>query len=73
LNLTLDVQDAWGTTYRYELSADGQHYRLISAGKDRAFANPVLERASDDIVLSDGMIAVGSEARGVFGFGASRR
>ncbi len=30
-------KDSWGTAYRYSVSADGQHYRLVSAGADHQF------------------------------------
>lgn len=33
----LDLADAWGTMFRYEPTADGKSYRLISAGSDRKF------------------------------------
>ncbi len=36
--------DAWGTTIRYERLSD-EHFRLISAGKDRTF------NTADDLVL----------------------
>ena len=31
------LADAWGTPYRYVVSADGQKYWLISAGSDKVF------------------------------------
>lgn len=40
-------QDAWGHSFRYEVSADGLHYRVVSAGGDGKLAN------ADDIVLTD--------------------
>jgi hypothetical protein len=30
-------KDAWGTPYMYVASADGQHYRFVSAGADKRF------------------------------------
>lgn len=41
-------KDAWGTPYRYSVSADGAHYRLASAGSDRQF-----EAGSDTIAFFD--------------------
>lgn len=43
-------EDAWGHPLRYEVSADGQHYRVISAGSDGKLSS------SDDIVFSDGRL-----------------
>lgn len=34
---TLPEKDAWGTPYMYVVSADGQHYRFVSAGADKRF------------------------------------
>jgi hypothetical protein len=59
------LRDAWGTPYRYECSSDGQHYRLVSAGKDRAFSRYVIQEKrspsaavlSDDIVMADGLLS----------------
>jgi hypothetical protein len=57
LSLTIRPTDAWGTPYRYQRSRDGQHCRLISAGRDRQFssAGPNGE-LSDDIVWSDNAV-----------------
>jgi len=45
---TLPEKDGWGTPYRYSVSSDGQHYRLVSAGADRQF-----EAGSDMIATFD--------------------
>ncbi len=45
---TVPQQDAWGHVFRYEVSPDGQHYRIVSAGRDGNF------ESSDDIVFGDG-------------------
>src|SRR5207248_3092432 len=34
---TIPQQDGWGHPMRYEVSADGQHYRALSAGPDGVF------------------------------------
>ncbi|MEA2166228.1 MAG: Type secretion system protein [Thermoanaerobaculia bacterium] len=44
----LPEKDAWGTPYRYAVSNDGAHYRLVSAGADHQF-----EGGSDMIALFD--------------------
>jgi hypothetical protein len=41
-------KDGWGTAYRYSVSGDGQHYRLVSAGSDHQF-----EGGSDTIAPFD--------------------
>lgn len=41
-------KDAWGTPYRYSVSTDGSHYRLVSAGSDGQF-----EGGSDMIAVFD--------------------
>jgi len=41
-------KDAWGTAYRYSVSNDGEHYRLVSAGSDHQF-----EGGSDMIATFD--------------------
>jgi hypothetical protein len=41
-------KDSWGTAYRYSVSNDGAHYRLVSAGSDRQF-----EGGSDMIAMFD--------------------
>jgi len=41
-------KDSWGTAYRYSVSNDGQHYRLVSAGSDHQF-----EGNSDMIAMFD--------------------
>jgi hypothetical protein len=41
-------KDSWGTGYRYSVSSDGAHYRLVSAGSDRQF-----EGSSDMIAMFD--------------------
>jgi hypothetical protein len=67
----LPAQDVWGTPYAYVASADGQHYRLLSAGADRQFEPDSLriaaaavgespkvtyrERLEDDIIHEDGV------------------
>jgi hypothetical protein len=47
---TIPQQDAWGRPFSYEVSADGQHYRVVSSGADGKLAS------SDDIVFSDGRL-----------------
>jgi hypothetical protein len=47
---TVPQQDGWGHAFRYEISADGQHYRITSAGLDGKFDT------DDDIVFSDGRL-----------------
>ncbi len=44
----LPEKDGWGTPYRYSVSTDGQHYRLVSAGSDGQF-----EGGSDIIAIFD--------------------
>jgi hypothetical protein len=52
------MTDAWGTEFKYVVAADGQSYKLISAGSDKTFApeswgNPaLLSSSTDDAVLS---------------------
>ena len=41
----LPLQDPWGHDYVYRVSADGEHYRIVSAGADGRF-----ERSSEIIV-----------------------
>lgn len=43
----LPANDMWGTPYGYVASADGQHFRIVSAGSDRKF-----ERDSLRIVVA---------------------
>ncbi len=66
----LPEKDGWGTPYRYSVSIDGQHYRLVSAGADHQFEGgsdtiatfdektrpPVIRSASldSDIIYQDG-------------------
>ena len=62
----LTAVDPWGTEYRYLVSPDRRHYRVISAGADRVFekqyeeltSEPPADRASDnfndDFVFQDG-------------------
>jgi hypothetical protein len=33
----LHISDPWGTDYRYAITADGQHYRIVCAGSDAKF------------------------------------
>jgi Uncharacterized protein conserved in bacteria (DUF2059)/Type II secretion system (T2SS), protein G len=47
---TIPQQDAWGHPLSYEVSADGQHYRVISAGTDGKLTT------GDDIVFRDGRL-----------------
>jgi hypothetical protein len=57
LMLRIPPQDAWGTSYRYVRSPDGQHYRLVSAGRNRHFEgnrSPEERLQSDDIIIIDG-------------------
>lgn len=44
------MTDAWGTPFRYLVSADGQTYRLVSAGSDKAFEE---KSWSSPLFLSD--------------------
>ncbi|SRR6266498_322409 len=55
----LPTIDAWGTPFRYFVSADQERYRLVSAGSDEKFdpSSLVLGKTpakSDDIVFEDG-------------------
>lgn len=68
---SMPATDPWGTPYGYVASADGQHYRLVSAGADRKFepeslrivvtpnGRPPMDKASqrleDDIIQQDGV------------------
>lgn len=67
-------EDAWGTPFRLETSADGKHYRIQSAGADGAFetlprlgstAGPskrTVDDAARDVVFEDGeLVQVQSE------------
>jgi hypothetical protein len=55
---TTPMTDAWGTEFRYVVSADGSSYRLVSAGSDRVFdeeswsAPGFLSDSKQDTVLS---------------------
>lgn len=64
----LPKADTWGTPLRYVASADGEHFRLVSAGADRKFEPGSLAvsgatgqqltyggRLKDDIVSEDGV------------------
>jgi hypothetical protein len=33
----LHITDPWGTDYRYAITADGRHYRIVCAGSDAKF------------------------------------
>ena len=52
------LTDAWGTEFRYVVSADGKSYRIVSAGSDRKFdeaswsASGLTSSSSDDAVLA---------------------
>lgn len=35
-----DLNDPWGTPYKYEVLQDGQSFDIVSAGEDRAFDTP---------------------------------
>jgi hypothetical protein len=58
------LNDAWGVAFKYEVTDDGQHYRISSAGSDRQFETvlpipnrPGREVFSDlarDIIVQDG-------------------
>jgi hypothetical protein len=58
------LSDAWGVAFKYEVTGDGQHYRLSSAGSDRQFeillpvpnrpTREVFRDFSRDIVVQDG-------------------
>lgn len=56
------LTDGWGGEYRYVVSADSKHYRIVSAGADRNVAAQSLQWSSrgsasgttDDIVFQDG-------------------
>jgi hypothetical protein len=62
-------EDAWGRTFQYEASADGQHYRIVSGGSDGKFASasgslqPAADANSygDDIVFIDGKFVHGGD------------
>ena len=43
----MHVTDPWGTDYRYMLSDDGKHYRIVCAGSDAKFEK-AWERMKDD-------------------------
>jgi hypothetical protein len=69
--LKMPEKDAWGTSYRYAVSGDGQQYRFISAGADRHFdwnANQfesadakiegrAMESLDADIIIENGVFA----------------
>jgi hypothetical protein len=63
----MPLTDAWGTEFRYVVSADGQSYRLVSAGSDRAFDESSWEKpgflsdSREDTVLSSGGAAASRE------------
>ena len=46
-------KDAWGNAVEYQVSEDGQHYRLASAGPDGKPATARELERSDDIVFTD--------------------
>jgi len=52
------LEDAWGTPFRYEVTPEGEHYRLLSAGADLVFEKEVepgdTDDPDDDQVLADG-------------------
>jgi hypothetical protein len=63
----IPVNDAWGHPYRYVVSADRKHYRLVSAGSDGTFESESLRVTADvpatprytdaltnDIIFADG-------------------
>jgi hypothetical protein len=62
----MPLKDGWGHEYRYLVSSDGRHYRVVSAGSDGVFQKdfaqiskqPPDNRSSknfaDDIVYQDG-------------------
>lgn len=66
----LRTKDPWGTEYRYKLSDDGQHYRLVCAGSDTKFEKSwekmtadgprqqLSNDAASDIVYQDGTFRV---------------
>jgi hypothetical protein len=45
---TFPEHDGFGREYRYEVSADGEHFMIASAGADGRFGN------SDDFIIRDG-------------------
>jgi hypothetical protein len=58
---TTPMKDAWGTPFRYLVSADGKSYRLVSAGSDRAFTEDswkipafLSDSEADAVLTSDG-------------------
>ena len=65
----LPEKDSWGTPYMYVVSADGQHYRFVSAGADKRFdwnaqqiepwtenaESRVSESLDKDIIFQDGV------------------
>ena len=58
---TVASYDAWGRMIQYQVTDDGQHYRIVSAGTDGKFALPSEQEQSDDIVYSDGRFVHGGD------------
>lgn len=66
----LRIKDPWGTEYRYLLSADGKHYRIVCAGSDTKFEKAyekmtaegpkqqLSNDAASDIVYQDGSFRI---------------
>lgn len=66
----LHTKDPWGTEYRYTLSADGKHYRIVCAGSDAKFEKTYEKMTADgpkqqlsndaasDIVYQDGSFRI---------------
>ncbi len=52
-------RDAWGHSIQYQVSADCQHYRLMSAGTDGKFAAE--QEKGDDIFYGDGRFIHGGD------------
>jgi hypothetical protein len=57
---TVPRQDAWGRSFRYEVSADGKHYTIVSAGIDGKLS-PNPQEYGDDIVYRDGRFIHGGD------------
>ena len=66
----LRTKDPWGTEYRYLLSADGKHYRIVCAGSDAKFEKTyekmtnegpkqhLSNDAASDLVYQDGTFRI---------------
>jgi hypothetical protein len=66
----LRIQDPWGTEYRYLMTEDGKHYRIVAAGSDTKFEKAhekmtaegpkqqLSNDAASDVVYQDGTFRI---------------